>query len=116
MGTRVIERNSLTETDTAEGLIYTSPALHTSHPFFNLYFEKYGENSTFYGAEGYDAMSMLSSAVSECGSSSECLYSWFENRTYHGALGNVVFDDMGVASYPITMKIVKDGRFEEFRE
>ena len=116
VGTRVIERNSLTETDSAEGLIFTSPALNTSHPFFNQYFEKYGENSTFYGAEGYDAMSMLSSAASECGSSSKCLYSWFKNRTYHGALGNVVFDDQGVASYPITMKIVRDGRFEEYRE
>lgn len=116
VGTRVIERNSLTETNAAEGLIFTSPALHTSHPFFNQYFKQYGENSTFYGAEGYDAMSMLSSAVSECGPSSDCLYSWFENRTHDGALGRVMFDDMGVASYPITMKIVKDGRFEEFKE
>ncbi|PWR75082.1 branched-chain amino acid ABC transporter substrate-binding protein [Methanospirillum stamsii] len=116
VGTRVIERNSLTEINSADGLIFTSPALNTSHPFFNQYFEKYGENSTFYGAEGYDAMSMLSSAVSECGDSSKCLYSWFENRTYNGTLGRVVFDDMGVASYPIAMKIVKDGKFEEYRE
>jgi len=116
VGTRVIERNSLKKINSAEGLIFTSPALNTSHPFFNQYFEKYGENSTFYGAEGYDAMSMLSSAISECGNSSECLYSWFENRNYDGALGRVVFDDIGVASYPITMKIVKDGKFEEYKE
>ena len=116
VGTRVIERNSLAETNSAEGLIFTSPALNESQSFFTQYFEEYGENSTFYGAEGYDAMSMLSTAVSECGSSSECLYSWFENRTYNGALGRVVFDDQGVASYPIALKIVRDGTFEVYQE
>jgi ABC-type branched-subunit amino acid transport system substrate-binding protein len=114
IATRVIERNSLTTTGAAEGLIFTTPALNRSHPFFTRYFEKYGENATFYGAEGYDALTTLYAAVQECGNSRDCISSWYQNRSYNGALGSVRFDDRGVAVYPISFRIVSGGRFEEY--
>ncbi len=114
IGTRVIERNTLTEIDETDGLIFTTPQLNESHPFFTRYYEKYGEMPTFYGAEGYDALTTLFSAISECGNSSECIASWYQNRTYDGALGFVQIDDHGVATYPIGFKMVKDGEIEDY--
>ncbi len=115
VGTRVIERNSLADIEAAQGLIFTTPALNESHPFFTRYFEKYGENPTFYGAEGFDAMTTLYAAVSACKDSPDCIYSWYQNRTYSGALGLVHFDESGVASYPIKLKIVQNGKFEDYQ-
>ncbi|ABD40447.1 amino acid/amide ABC transporter substrate-binding protein, HAAT family [Methanospirillum hungatei JF-1] len=114
IGTRVIERNTLTEIDETEGLIFTTPQLNESHPFFTRFYEKYGEMPTFYGAEGYDALTTLFSAITECGNSSECIANWYQNRTYDGALGFVQIDDHGVATYPIGFKIVKDGEIEDY--
>lgn len=114
VGTRVLARNSLAETEAAEGLIFTTPVLNESHPFFQKYFDEYGEDATFYGAEGFDAMTTLYSAVSECQGAPDCVASWYKNRTFEGALGLVRFDESGVASYPIGLKIVHDGRFERY--
>ncbi|HWQ65430.1 MAG TPA: ABC transporter substrate-binding protein [Methanospirillum sp.] len=114
VGTRVIERNSLAETNATEGLIFTTPALNMSHPFFQRYFDMYGEDATFYGAEGFDALTNLYSVGSACKKSSDCIYSGFKDKTYTGALGTVRFDEKGVATYPITLKIVHDGIFEDY--
>ncbi|PKL59774.1 MAG: hypothetical protein CVV33_06105 [Methanomicrobiales archaeon HGW-Methanomicrobiales-4] len=115
VATRVIERNSLKETKAAEGLIFTTPLLNQSHPFFTRFREKYNENATFYGAEGFDAMKTLYSAVSVCGNSPDCIYSRYQNRSFDGALGSVRFDEKGIATYPIGFKIVRDGTFEDYQ-
>lgn len=115
VGTRVIGRNTLTEIKAADGLIFTTPELNSSHPFFTRYREKYGENATFYGAEGYDALITLNSAISECGDDRECMYTWYQNQSYDGALGSVSFDDRGIATYPIGFMIVSGEKFEEYR-
>lgn len=114
VGTRVIERNSLLETPASEGLIFTTPALNTSHPFFARYLDGYGENATFYGAEGFDALTTLYSAVAECGGSSECISHWYENRSFNGTLGTVRFDKTGVAFYPIKWETIRNGRYEDY--
>lgn len=114
IGTRVIQRNSLADTKEAEGLIFTTPVLNSSHPFFSHYREEYGDNATFYAAEGYDALNTLNSAVSACNYSSNGIYSWFLNRTYNGTLGEVTFDDRGVAHYPIGFKIIHGGEFMDY--
>ena len=114
VGTRGIESNALVKTKAAEGLIFTTPELNQSHPFFARYREMYGDNATFYGAEGFDALTTLYAAADTCGDAPECVYSWYQNRTYNGALGQVSFDDNGVATYPITFKIVRNGRFEDY--
>lgn len=115
VGTRTIERNSLAETTAAEGLIFTTPALNSSHPFFTRYREKYGTNATFYGAEAYDAFTTLYSSVAACGNAPECIYSWYDNRSYNGTLGSVNFKEPGIATYPIGFKIVHDGTFEDYQ-
>jgi len=115
VGTRVIERSSLAMTQAAEGLIFTSPELNESHPFFATYYEKFGDNATFYGAEGYDALMTLNAAVSACGQDSDCVEDWYRNRTWNGALGQVSFDNKGNAMYPIGWKQVHDGVFKEFQ-
>lgn len=112
MGTRGIESSALAETKEAEGIIFTTPALNRSHPFFSRYEEKYGTNATFFGAEGFDAMNSLNSAEAECGNSQDCIYSWYQNREFNGTLGSVRFDERGVATYPITFNVLRDGKFE----
>ncbi len=109
VGTRVIERNSLAMTPGAEGLIFTSPALNESHPFFASYHGEFGENATFYGAEGYDAFMTLNAAASACGPDTDGLYDWYRNRTWDGALGHISFDEQGNATYPVGWKQVRDG-------
>lgn len=114
VGTRVIERNTLLETPVADGLIFTIPALNRSVPFFSRYREEYGEEATFYGAEGYDAMNILYDAVETCGEDQECLSSWFTANQYPGSLGDVQFDENRVAFYPIEFKIIRNGSFEHY--
>ena len=113
IGTRGIENNMLANTKEAEGILFTTPALNKSNPFFTRYFKEYHENATFFGAEGFDALNTLYSAVKECGNSSECIYSWYKDQEYEGALGSVKFDEKGVATYPIAFKIVRNGEFED---
>ncbi len=115
VGTRVIERNSLAMTQAAEGLIFTSPQLNQSHPFFATYHEKSGADATFYGAEGYDALMTLNAAVSACGPDADCVSDWYTNQTWDGALGHLTFDENGNATYPIGWKQVHGGRFEELQ-
>lgn len=115
VGTRTIERNSLAGIPQAEGFFFTTPVLNKSHPFFTRYYNKFGENATFYGAEAYDAMTTLNSAVSACGNSSDCIYSWYNNRSYNGTLGTVTFNDQGIASYPVGFRIIHDGEIEDFQ-
>lgn len=112
-GTRIIEGATLAKTDAAEGLVFTTPALNQSHPFFQRYYDDFGVNATFFGAEGYDAMTTLYAAASDHNGSTDGLYSHFTNQTYTGALGTVRFNNTGVASYPITLKIVHSGKFED---
>jgi ABC-type branched-subunit amino acid transport system substrate-binding protein len=114
VGTRGIETNLLARSPASEGLIFTTPALNETHPFFSDYADEFGENATFYGAEGYDAMTTLSDAVSECRGDQDCMYSWYQNRSYEGALGQIIFDDNGVASYPIELKNVREGKFVDY--
>lgn len=113
-GTRGIESNILARTPAAEGLVFTTPALNQSHPFFSRYLETFGENATFYGAEGFNAMSTLYTAASACNGTPECMYDWYEDRTSEGPLGTVYFNEKRVASYPIELKTVRNGSFEEF--
>ncbi len=113
IGTRGVENNALAATKEAEGLIFTTPALNRTNPFFDRYHEHYHEDATFFGAEGYDAMTSLYSAVSACGNSPDCICTWYQNQTMDGALGEVRFDDNGVASYPITFRAVRNGTFED---
>ena len=60
-------------------------------------------------------MTTLYAAVSACKDSPDCIYSWYQNSTYSGALGLVHFDESGVASYPIKLKIVQNGKFEDYQ-
>lgn len=114
LGTRVIERNTLLDEPAAEGLIFTTPALDRSHPFFNQYLEQFGEEATFYGAEGYDAMMNLYKAADACKDDTGCLSSWFTNYSYNGTLGEVKLDENRVAFYPIEFRVIRDGKFEPF--
>jgi len=115
VGTRGIEWNSLAMTQEAEELIFTSPQMNESHSFFATYGQKFGDNATFYGAEGYDALTTLNAAVSACGSDTDCVEEWYRNRTWDGALGHITFDEKGNATYPIGWKQVREGRFEDLQ-
>lgn len=114
VGTRGIEWNTLLESPATKGLIFTTPALNRSEPFFSRFHEKYGEAATFYGAEGYDAMKILYDAVQSCGNDTECLLPWFTEKQYTGSLGDVRFDENRVAFYPIEFKTIRNGTFEKY--
>jgi branched-chain amino acid transport system substrate-binding protein len=114
VGTRVIESENLMQSSAAEGLVFSTPALNRSHPFFSRYYDQYGVNATFFGAEGYDAMKILYTVADSCETSPECLYEGFANKTYEGALGTIRFDDTAVASYPIELRVVRNNTHELF--
>lgn len=114
VGTRVIENEALMQSGSAEGLVFSTPTLNRSHPFFSRYYDQYGVNATFFGAEGYDAMKILYTVADSCDTSSECLYEEFANKTYEGALGTIRFDDTAVASYPIELRVVRNKTHELF--
>ncbi len=101
----------LQETTAVEGLVYSYPAYNAEHPFVAKYKEKYNKEPSVFAVEAYDAVIALSKATEQCKTDTACIYQWFVNKEYDGALGHVTFDEQGDAHYPFVLKQVKDGKF-----
>ena len=113
VGTRPIERPELLKASAdTNGLVYTYPSHSFRHPFMDGYQCAYGATPTIFGIEAYDALATLDRAFERGNTSPEALFSWYANRTYTGALGEVGFDEKGDARYPYMYKQIIDGRFQ----
>ncbi len=113
VGTRPIERPELLEAAKfTNGLIYTYPSYNRNHPMIAQYTKSYGAPPTIFGVEAFDAFNSLVTAAQKGNHSLETLFSWYEGRTYFGALGEVHFDKMGDAHYPYMYKEISDSEFK----
>jgi branched-chain amino acid transport system substrate-binding protein len=101
----------------AEGVVYPYPFDAQSedaaqHGFQRKHLQAYGRESEMLGANGYDALMLLSSCLEREGDDparvKECLYG---TKEYHGASGVLTFDRNGDVRKPFIMKTVRDGRF-----
>jgi branched-chain amino acid transport system substrate-binding protein len=108
IGTRPIYTKELLKEPLAEGLVFSYPALNEKHPFYTKFKEKYGSESSVFGAEGYDLIISLSEAIKEKGSNPEDIALWYKDRTYQGALGEIKFNQYGLADYKFCLKQVKN--------
>lgn len=102
--------------DAVEGMVYSYPAYNTEHPFVTVYKAKYGKEPTVFAAEAYDTIITLAKATEECKTDTACIYNWFVNKEYDGALGRVKFDEKGDAHYPFILKHVKEGKFVVYQK
>ncbi|MCJ7444620.1 MAG: ABC transporter substrate-binding protein [Methanotrichaceae archaeon] len=113
--TRPIERPKVLEEPAANGLVYTYPSFNASHPFFARYTKEYNQQPTDFGAEAYDVIVTLASAMQNS-SQIDDIYRWYLNREYTGASGNISFDGSGNANYPVILKQIRDGKAVYFED
>jgi len=112
VGTRPIQRPKLLNAaEYTNGLVYTYPSYNVKHHFYQAYQSACNIAPTIFGSEAYDAMTTLSQAISSGNTSSKGLFDWYRGRTYVGALGKVVFDNNGDATYPYMYKQIVGGEF-----
>lgn len=112
--TRPIERPDILKEPAINGLVYSYPSYNTTHPYFARYLKTYNQQPTAFGAEAYDAIMTLALASQNCSSQIDCIYRWYLDRDYHGALGMIRFDGSGNAHYPVILKQIRDGKFVSF--
>lgn len=102
----------------ANGVIYTYPAFNMASKneqvvdFVNFFQKKYDVTPDIYAANSYDAMKILSLAMSQGGIKAkkikQALYSIIE---YQGVTGITSFDENGDAIKPVAIKQVVNGKF-----
>jgi len=113
VGTRPIERPELLEeAEYTNGLIYTYPSYDRNHPVIDQFTEVNGFPPTYFGLEAYDSITSLLLASQAGNFKSEDLFDWYAGNTFHGALGEVRFDDIGDAHYPYMYKEISNGEFK----
>jgi branched-chain amino acid transport system substrate-binding protein len=111
---RPIERPGVLKEPAMNGLVYSYPSYNITHLFFTRYQKKYNQQPTAFGAEAYDAITTLAYASQNCSRQIDCIFHWYLDREYHGALGKISFDQLGNAHYPVIMKQIRDGKFVYF--
>jgi len=82
------------------------------------YKKRYGENSEYFGAFAYDAINVLTLAISKCEdfSNTDCVKEeLFKIKGYKGLTGEITFDKYGDRIVDLTLKTVKDGEFVEYK-
>ncbi|HWZ22578.1 MAG TPA: penicillin-binding protein activator [Cytophagaceae bacterium] len=103
----------------SDGIIYTYYGtfnLQTedsvSKSFIDQYKSKYNIEPTYYGALGYDNISILIEALKRSNFDIEkTKASLYAIQKFPGVTGEISFDKNGDVSKPITLKIVRDGAF-----
>jgi len=114
--TRPIARPGVLKEPAMNGLVYSYPSYNITHPFFAKYQKKYNQQPTAFGAEAYDTITTLTYASHNCSRQIDCIYRWYLDREYHGALGKISFDQLGNAHYPVILKQIRDGEFVYFED
>ncbi len=113
---RPIERPGVLKEPAMNGLVYSYPSYNITHSFFTRYQKKYNQQPTAFGAEAYDAITTLALSSQNCSRQIDCIFRWYLDREYHGALGKISFDQLGNAHYPVILKQIRDGKFVYFED
>ncbi len=109
--------------DAAEGLLLCSEALEltSKDPLIQGFRAKYKERMKqqepdFFSANGYDSLKMIIESGGKYGFTSEGIKKGlYELKDFHGVGGEITFDSYGEVTKPLSIKIVKDGRFILFQ-
>lgn len=106
--------------EAAEGAIYATPTYDvktgtkTMITFANNFKEKYGKEPSVFEANSYDAMKILASAIETVGYDGRKILNYISQlKNYDGSSGSITFEK-GDVRKPITIKIVKGGKFVNF--
>jgi len=105
--------------DAADGLVYPYSTGYDEDSAdkavvdFNTAFKtKYGKGPGLIAALGYDCASLLVDAIEARGPSGETIRDFLANtKGYHGATGEITFDESGDVHKPILLKTVQAGKF-----
>ncbi len=103
----------------AEGAVVTCPCAPTANGqraslrlFASRYLDVFGAAPGPFGAEAYDAATMLVRAIHDVGPSRAAVLQAVDDMTIEGATGSVSFDDVGeVTEGPVYIYVVDGGRF-----
>jgi len=124
LGTTAVEDPKLLEIagTAAEGLIYplaTGYDAESSDPavqsFRSRYLERYKTEPDWVPAQTYDALKLIAHAIEAGGVTGPAIQKALASvKGFHGVTGDITFDANGDVIKPVTIKIVKNGRFEKF--
>ena len=102
----------------SEGAIYSTPEYEPSSGstsmkrFTKAFRAKHGTEPSIFEANGYDAIKILSQAIADVGMDTDKISDYISSlKNYQGASGDISFGVNGEVSKPVTIKIVKNGKF-----
>lgn len=105
----------------AEGFIISSAdPIVLSKEFGNDFRENFkkvhGTWPDVFASNAYDALQLEVNAYIKCQDNTECLRDKLhQTKDYHGVSGTITIDANGVAAKPTIFKIVRDGKFVEYK-
>lgn len=105
---------------TAEGFLISSDEPFPKTPnildFEKRYEEKFGIKPDVYAANSYDALNLQVMVFEKCGKDSDCMIQELHSvKNYPGVSGTITIEKDGSASKPNVFKVVKDGKFVEYK-
>jgi branched-chain amino acid transport system substrate-binding protein len=105
--------------ESINGAYYTSTEFNTFAPatpqlqeFVTAFSQTFGQPPVFFEVFGYDAVGILTQAISQHGGSAQSIREGLSGLTdYPGASGNISFDDEGEAIFPVVVRQIQDGSY-----
>jgi len=93
----------------SNGLQFISPEFYTED-FVTEFMERYGQAPSLPAGQSFDAMSLALSIAGPASSRSEILEEMEDIREYTGTSGTITFNDRHLASFPLNIFEIQDGK------
>jgi branched-chain amino acid transport system substrate-binding protein len=126
LSTPVFEDNEILEKakETAEGVIYVyyggfdpKSENEKTKMFVDVFKKKYNRDPGYFSALAYDATNIVLLAIEKGGPHSEDIKdALYQIKDFPGVTGMTTFDANGDVQKPVTLKIVKKGKFQAYQE
>lgn len=104
--------------NSAEGAVFSIPEYDPKtgpeavKKFAAAFRERYGKEPTNFEANGYDAVKILCQALASVGADTDAVSDYIASlKHYQGASGDISFDEKREVVKPVSIKMVKDGKF-----
>lgn len=125
LGTTAVEDPKLIEIagEAAEGLIYPLATGYDAESldmdiqsFRKRYAERFKAEPDWVPAQAYDALKLIAYAVQKGGvTGPEIRKTLSVVKGYRGVTGDITFDENGDVAKPVTIKVVRQGKFEKYK-
>ncbi len=103
VGVRPTFSDYLKDEPTAEGFIFSYPAMDFTNKLFADYQSIYGKKASAFSAEGYDLINSLIDAINLNKITNTEIFDFYKNKSYNGALGKITFDEFAQADYKFSL-------------